>query len=77
MLKNSVKKGKSRHLKGKAIDLFIFDINDDKKYDMEDFELIKKVEAKCEKTNPKINGRVYNYFGRGSFTQHMIHVEID
>lgn len=77
LLKNSVKNGKSRHLAGKAIDLFIIDIDNDGKYDKEDFNLIKNAEARCEKAHPETKGSVYHYFGKGRLSNHMVHVEVE
>lgn len=75
-LKNSVKNGKSKHHDGKAIDLFIIDIDGDGRYNIDDFELMKAAMIKCEKSNPGTKGNIYNYFGRGSISQHMVHIEI-
>ncbi len=77
LLVNSLKNGKSKHLKGEAIDLYIYDINADGRYDMNDFEIFKKASHKIEKVNKKMKGGVYHYLGKGFFSRRMIHVELN
>lgn len=76
LLINSVKNGRSKHLKGLAIDLYVYDINGDGTYDIKDFELLKKASQKVGKANPKIRGNVYDYLDKGFFSRRMIHVEV-
>jgi len=77
ILRNSVKNGKSKHLGGKAIDLFILDIDGNGKYDRNDFDLLKNASLKCEKIKPGTRGKIYHYFGKGRLTQYMVHVEVE
>lgn len=77
LLVNSIKNGKSKHLKGQAIDLYIYDINGDGAYNMKDFEIFKTASGKINKANPDISGRVFHYLGKGFFSRRMIHVEVD
>lgn len=77
LLANSVKNGKSKHLQGKAIDLYVIDINSDGKYDKIDFDLILQASQKYEKMNHQAKGNTIHYFGKGYFTQHMVHIDID
>jgi hypothetical protein len=77
LLLNSVKNGKSKHLKGKAIDLYVIDINGDGTYDKEDFEIIEKAAKKNQRDFELRKGRVFHYFGKGYFSQHMVHIEIN
>jgi energy-coupling factor transporter transmembrane protein EcfT len=75
LINNSVKK--SKHLEGKAIDLFIIDINGNGVYDQNDFQLIQNSLERIKETNSSIKIRVYDYFGKGLLTQHMVHIEVD
>ena len=77
LLLNSVKNGKSKHLKGKAIDLYVIDINGDGTYGKEDFEIIEKAAKKNQRKFKLRNGKVFDYFGKGYFSQHMVHIEIN
>jgi len=76
-LKNSVKNGRSKHLTGKAIDLFIFDIDGNGTYNRQDYTLMKNASIKCEQSNPHTIGKTYHYFGKGRLTQHMVHIEVE
>jgi hypothetical protein len=77
MLANSIKNSKSRHLQGKAIDLYVIDVNGDGKYDKEDFGLILQAFQKYEAKNPHAKGNIIHYFGKGYFTQHMVHIDVE
>jgi hypothetical protein len=76
LLLNSVKNGNSKHLVGKAIDIFVLDVNNDGKFNKTDYELIKKASLKYELKNPESKGAMINYFGKGFLSQHMVHIEI-
>lgn len=76
ILYNSVKNGKSKHLTGRAIDLYVFDVNGDWNYDIKDFELIQKASQKFNQSNPDSKGRVFNYLRKGKISRRMVHVEI-
>ena len=76
ILVNSVKNGKSKHLAGQAIDLYIYDINGDGNYNITDFEIFKMASRKAQVVNPEIKGGVYNYLKKGLFSRRMIHVEV-
>lgn len=77
LLGNAVKSGKSKHLQGKAIDLYVIDVNADGKYDKTDFELIQQASQRYVQTNAYAKGNVIHYFGKGYLTQHMIHIDIE
>ncbi len=77
LLINSVKNGKSKHLTGNSIDIYVLDVNGDGKYDKTDFKLIENASLKFELKNQDTKGIIYNYFGRGYLSQHMIHVEVN
>ena len=76
ILTNSKKNGKSKHLVGKAIDLYIYDINGDGSYNIKDFEIFKMASRKVEIINPEIKGGVYDYLKKGPLSRRMIHVEV-
>lgn len=76
LLPNSRKNGKSKHLKGKAIDIFVMDVDGDGKYDIKDYDLIKSASEKLAQQIPSTRGGVFNYLGKGYFTRHMVHVEL-
>lgn len=77
LLINSVKNGKSKHLEGNAIDIYVLDVNSDGKYNITDFELIKKAFLKYESQNPESKGEIISYFGKGYFSQHMVHIDVN
>lgn len=76
LLYNSVKNGKSKHLTGKAIDLYVFDINGDWVYDSKDFEIIQKASNKIDKEDPHSKCQVIHYLTKGKFSKRMVHIEI-
>jgi hypothetical protein len=75
LLSNSVKD--SKHLKGKAIDIFVLDINGDWRYDQTDFDLIKNTSINVEVNNPAYEGKVYNYLkNKSPLSRRMVHLEL-
>ena len=74
LLVNSV--DNSKHLKGKAIDLYVYDINGDGVYTINDFELFNKASRRVDKKFPAVSGAVYHYLEKGFFSRRMIHVEL-
>lgn len=75
ILANSVVK--TKHLEGKAIDLYIIDINDDGVYDLTDFKLIEKAHDRIQRQNGRFRGHVFNYLKKGFFSRRMVHVEVE
>jgi hypothetical protein len=76
LLANSKKK--SKHLGGRAIDIFVVDVDGDGLYNSRDFELIRRASELCGRKNPTYKGRVYDYLGnRSHLTRHMVHVELE
>jgi hypothetical protein len=76
VLANSITK--SKHLKGRAIDIFVVDVDGNGRYEMRDFELIQKASETCGRRNPSYKGRVYDYLDKKSrLTRHMVHVELE
>lgn len=74
ILANSAKD--SYHLYGKAIDIYVIDINGDYKFDNEDIKIFKSANEYIEKLYPNLIGRVGTYRSKGYFTRHMIHVDV-
>lgn len=74
LLLNSV--DKSKHLQGKAIDLYIIDIDGDNDYDREDYKLIEKAASKVNRTYPELSGKTFHYLNKGFFSRRMVHVEL-
>ena len=74
LLLNSV--DKSKHMQGKAIDLYIIDIDGDGDYDKGDYTLIEKAAANVNRTSPELSGKTYSYLGKGFFSRCMVHVEL-
>ncbi|MBU6158952.1 MAG: hypothetical protein KGP35_07975 [Bacteroidetes bacterium] len=74
ILDNSVPN--SNHLKGKAIDLFVLDIDGDGQYDAKDFRLIQSAVLKCRQKNIGKKIKAFDYFGKGYLTQHMVDIEV-
>jgi hypothetical protein len=67
----------SKHLEGKAIDLYIIDINGDNQYDREDFKLIERAHNNIQKRENARIGDVFDYLKKGFFTRRMVHVQIN
>lgn len=75
-LKNSVPN--SQHLYGKAIDIYVLDINGDLSYNQTDAKLFEIANQKVEKKNPGLRGfcKLYIYTKPFHyFTKHMIHID--
>jgi len=73
ILPNSAKK--SFHIKDKAIDIYVIDIDGDWDFDSSDIEIIYKVTKSIEGDNPKSSGGFGTYTNRGYFSRHMIHFD--
>ncbi len=75
LLQNSAKK--SYHLKGKAIDIYVFDINGDNYFDIKDIKILEQANNDVEKKYPELKGAFGDYFidKNGYFTKHMIHID--
>lgn len=73
ILPNSSKN--SYHLVGKAIDVFVFDINSDGIFDIRDIDLIKEACAEVEREHPDLRGAVGTYTSSGWLTSRMVHID--
>lgn len=67
----------SKHLEGKAIDLYIIDINGDNQYDREDFKLIERAHNNIQKRENAHIGDVFDYLKKGFFARRMVHVQLN
>lgn len=69
---------KSRHLEGKAIDLYVFDVNGDWNFNELDVDILYKAVRKIEAVHPELVGGfgIYLKAGNGYLTRHMIHIDI-
>lgn len=65
----------SYHLKGMAIDIYVFDINGNWKFDREDISILMKANDEVERKNPKLVGAFGTYLSGGYFTKRMIHFD--
>ena len=67
----------SEHMKGKAIDVFVIDINGDGTFDLSDIELMEKANKQVERNHPNLKGAFGDYFlpKNSALTQHMIHID--
>jgi hypothetical protein len=79
LLPKSAKKKNSPswHLKGKAIDVYVFDINGDNLFNKEDISILEQANKVVEKEHPELIGGFGDYFLdiNGYFTKHMIHFD--
>ena len=75
LLENSTKE--SFHLKGIAIDLLVFDINDDGSYNKEDINLLIAAINKVETSHPSLKGGFFDYTlpKHGNIARHMVHID--
>jgi len=75
LLRNSEKN--SWHLKGKAIDVYVLDINGDNLFNKEDISIIEQANKVVEKEHPELIGGLGDYFldKNDYFTKHMIHFD--
>jgi hypothetical protein len=79
LLPKSAKKKNSPswHLKGKAIDVYVFDINGDNLFNKEDISIIEQANKVVEKEHPELIGGFGDYFldVNNYFVKHMIHFD--
>lgn len=66
----------SNHLRGNAIDLYVFDIDGDGKFNNEDILIFKSANKYVEQHYPELSGAVGTYRNKGMFTKHMIHIDV-
>ena len=70
--------GKSYHLFGKAVDIYVFDINGDGVFNRDDIKILACANNSVEKNHPELIGGFGDYFldKHGYLTKHMIHIDI-
>jgi len=77
LLPSSEKNSPSWHLNGKAIDIYVFDINGDNMFNNEDISIIEQANKVVEIEHPDLIGGLGTYFDDKNdyFTRHMIHFD--
>ena len=65
----------SHHLHGNAIDIFVFDIDGDNKFDEKDVKILRTANQYVEKNFPKYKGSFGTYRSKGYLTRHMVHFD--
>lgn len=73
ILSNSAKK--SYHIKGQAIDIFVFDLNRDCKFTNEDITIMQSASRQVEATHPDLIGAFGTYTRKAFLTKHMVHLD--
>jgi hypothetical protein len=66
----------SNHLSGKAIDIYVLDINGDGIFNNIDISIIENACNEVEKQNPELIGSFGTYITKGYFSKHMIHIDV-
>lgn len=74
LLSNSAKN--SNHIRGNAIDILVYDIDGNGKFDKKDISILMSANDFVEKNYPKYSGSFGTYTSKGFFTKHMIHIEV-
>lgn len=70
---NSVKN--SQHLKRKAIDIYVFDINADNIFDKTDIKLLIQANQVVENKNKKLKGALGFYLKKDLLSKRMVHID--
>lgn len=68
----------SHHLKGIAVDIYVFDINGDGEYNASDITILENSVNDVEKIHPELIGGLGDYYflkNNGYLTKHMIHID--
>jgi len=66
---------KSFHVKGKAIDILVFDLNGDWKFTNEDIKILQSANMQVEATHPDLIGAFGTYTSKSCLTGHMVHLD--
>ncbi len=66
---------KSYHMKGKAIDILVFDLNGDWKFTNEDIKILQSANMLVEATHPDLVGAFGTYTGKSGLARHMVHLD--
>ena len=73
MLPNSAKG--SYHLHGKAIDIYVIDIDGDGTFTASDIKIFQDCNNKVERKNPGLAGALGTYTTKDYLSKHMIHID--
>jgi uncharacterized protein YcbK (DUF882 family) len=66
----------SFHLSGKAIDILVGDINNDRKQNETDVKLVVACLEEIEKENPDLVGGIGTYLNQGAWSKKMVHFDV-
>jgi len=72
LLANSAKK--SHHLEGNAIDVFVFDIDGDGRFDKRDVDVVRRYNKMVENRHPELKGALGSYLSK-PIAKRMIHFD--
>lgn len=73
LVQNSAKK--SYHLKGKAVDIFVFDVDGDWRFTNKDIQILRSVNKKVETSHPDLVGAFGTYTKKSGLTKNMVHLD--
>ena len=73
LLQNSAKR--SQHLLGKAIDVWVIDIDSDNKFNLNDINIIIKANKRVESNHPSLKGGIGYYIKKDFLSRRMIHFD--
>jgi uncharacterized protein YcbK (DUF882 family) len=73
LLPNSAKD--SYHLKGKAVDIYVIDINGDGVFNNADIKIFDSCNKHVESGHPELLGAFGTYTTKGYLSSHMIHID--
>ena len=65
----------SHHLKGKAIDIFVLDVDGDWVFDSRDISILEDVNREVEREHPELVGAFGTYRKEGGLYANMVHID--
>ena len=70
-------KKETQHIAGKAIDIYVLDIDGDNVFNRKDIKILEQANSLVEKNHPELTGAFGDYFldKHDYFTKHMIHID--
>jgi uncharacterized protein YcbK (DUF882 family) len=74
LLSNSV--DNSNHLQGKAVDIYVFDIDGDNNFNQKDIEILRSATQYVENNYPRLKGAFGTYTNKGYFSRNMVHLDV-
>lgn len=66
----------SQHVKGNAVDIYVFDVDCDGKFTKKDIEIVRLATISVEKNFPEYKGFFNTYLNKGTFAKRMIHIDV-